>query len=123
MTRRSRVDIAAAILRAAEQGKIRTRIMYNAHISSAQLIEYLEVLMQHEMIEQLAGGELYRTTEKGRLFLESYQEVWHVLHYTKEKMGRQKNKGSHLHTTEAIPSSSSSPSLSLSSTSTKNMAM
>lgn len=85
MKNRSRVDIVAAILEAAEHGKMKTRIMYDARVSFLQLNEYLLFLMEREMVEHLPEENLYRSTEAGKLFLESYHEIWHILHQSKRK--------------------------------------
>jgi predicted transcriptional regulator len=76
---RSREDIAAEILKHALNGKKKTHLIFGAHLSFAQLTKYLELLLQHELLEHLPKEGIYRTTQKGKLFLQSYQEFWHAM--------------------------------------------
>lgn len=75
MKYRSRMDIAAAILEIAQDGAIKTRIMYNAFLSFPQLKEYLDLLLKGELLEHEESDRTYHTTEKGRRFLKMYREV------------------------------------------------
>lgn len=63
MKYRSRTDITAQILEAANGGVTRTRIMYKAFLSYAQLKEYLTVLMEKEPMDYVEGEMVYRTTD------------------------------------------------------------
>ena len=76
---RSREEIAADILKSALEGKRKTHIIFDARLSFAQLSEYLGILVQQDLLEHLPRQELYRTTRKGRYFLERYQEIGQVL--------------------------------------------
>jgi len=67
---RSRTEIAARILVAAIGGTPKTKIMYKAFLSYAQLTEYLAVLTHNGLLDYQQGDELYRTTAKGKRFLE-----------------------------------------------------
>ncbi|MFL6322248.1 MAG: winged helix-turn-helix domain-containing protein, partial [Nitrososphaeraceae archaeon] len=64
MKYRSRTDIVALILEAANGGVTKTRIMYKAFLSYAQLKEYLTVLLQNDLLEYEEGRQNFRTTEK-----------------------------------------------------------
>ena len=70
MKYRSRTDIVALILEAANGGATKTKIMYKAFLSFSQLREYLTVLQRNGLIEYEDGIRAYRTTEKGLQFLE-----------------------------------------------------
>jgi predicted transcriptional regulator len=75
MKYRSRTDIAEMILEAANGGATKTKIMYKAFLSYAQLKEYLAVLIENGLIEYEDVRQLYRTTEKGLHLLQIYNQV------------------------------------------------
>ena len=75
MKYRSRMDIAAAILEIAQDGAIKTRIMYSAFLSFPQLKEYLGLLTNQGLIEYIKDERLFHTTEKGKKFTKMYHEV------------------------------------------------
>ena len=75
MKYRSRTDITAQILEAADKGVSKTRIMYKAFLSYAQLKEYLSVLAENGLIVYREGDRLYETTDKGRRFLKIYNQI------------------------------------------------
>jgi predicted transcriptional regulator len=74
MKYRSRTDIVGLILEAANGGATKTRIMYKAFLSYAQLKEYLGVLLQNEVLEYEDETQLIRTTEKGIRLLQMYSQ-------------------------------------------------
>jgi predicted transcriptional regulator len=63
------------ILEAANGGSTKTKIMYKAFLSYAQLKEYLAVLIENGLIEYEDVRQLYRTTEKGLHLLQIYNQV------------------------------------------------
>ncbi len=75
MKYRSRTDITAQILEAANGGVTKTKIMYRAFLSYAQLKEYLTVLVANDLIQYLEGEQIYKTTEKGNRFLALYNRI------------------------------------------------
>jgi len=75
MKNRSRTELASNILEAANGGATKTRIMYKAFLSYAQLKEYLAMLTQNGLISHDAEGEMYRTTNNGIKFLESSRQL------------------------------------------------
>ena len=75
MKYRSRTDITAQILEAANGGVTKTKIMYKAFLSYAQLKEYLSVLIENGLLEYIEGEQIYRTTEKGNRFLKIYNQI------------------------------------------------
>ena len=79
MKYRSRTDIAEMILEAANGGATKTKIMYKAFLSYAQLKEYLAVLIENGLIEYEDVRQLYRTTEKGLHLLQIYNQVDEVV--------------------------------------------
>ena len=79
MKYRSRTEIVSMILEAANGGATKTRIMYKAFLSYAQLKEYLSVLIENNLIEYLEGIQTYKTTEKGFNFLKMHNEIAELL--------------------------------------------
>jgi predicted transcriptional regulator len=79
--RRERLRIIADILKAAKRGITKTEIMYKAGLSFAQLTEYLSLLVKAELIESFKINKkiVYQTTTKGRRYLQSYEEMKHLL--------------------------------------------
>jgi predicted transcriptional regulator len=75
MKYRSRTDITAQILEAANGGVTKTKIMYKAFLSYAQLKEYLTVLIENALLEYIEGEQIYRTTDKGNRFLKIYNQI------------------------------------------------
>jgi predicted transcriptional regulator len=80
MKYRSRTEIVAIILDSANGGATKTKIMYKAYLSYAQLKEYLSVLIENNLLEYNEGTQTYRTTEKGLNFLKMNNEIGELLH-------------------------------------------
>ena len=80
MKYRSRTEIVSMILEAANGGATKTKIMYKAFLSYAQLKEYLSVLIENNLLEYLEGVQTYRTTEKGFNLLKMHNEIGELLH-------------------------------------------
>ena len=79
MKYRSRTEIVSMILEAANGGATKTKIMYKAFLSYAQLREYLSVLIENNLLEYLEGTQTYTTTEKGINFLKMHNEIGELL--------------------------------------------
>jgi predicted transcriptional regulator len=79
MKYRSRTEIVSMILEAANGGATKTRIMYKAFLSYAQLKEYLSVLIENNLIEYLEGSQTYKTNEKGLNLLKMHNEIGELL--------------------------------------------
>jgi predicted transcriptional regulator len=69
MKYRSRTEIVAMMLESARSGATKTKIMYKAYLSYAQVMEYLKHLQQNDLLAYEEGTQLYRPTEKGLRFL------------------------------------------------------
>ena len=82
---RSRTEIVAMILEAANGGATKTKIMYKAFLSYAQLREYLSVLIENNLLEYLDGTQTYKTTEKGLNLLKIQNEMAEMLETTSIK--------------------------------------
>ena len=79
MRYRSRTEIVSMVLEAASDGATKTRIMYKAFLSFAQLREYLSLLIENNLLEYLEGSQTYKTTEKGFNFLKMHNEIGELL--------------------------------------------
>jgi predicted transcriptional regulator len=75
--RRDKLDIIAEILTIAQDGLLKTQIMYRANLSFAQLNEYLDFLTKIELLEIAKENRktMYKTTNKGELYLEKYDDI------------------------------------------------
>ena len=79
MGNRSRTEIVAMILDAANGGTTKTKIMYFAFLSFNQLNEYLSILIENNLVEYLDGTHTFKTTEKGLNYLNVYNEIRKLL--------------------------------------------
>ena len=74
MRYRSRTDIVAQILEAANggDGATQAKIMYKAFLSYAELKEYLTVMVENGLLKYNEREQIYKTTEKSNRFLRLY---------------------------------------------------
>ena len=72
---RSRIQIAADILKIAKDGSRKTRIMYQGNLSFDLLQKYLDMLVNFGLLEVRGSEKSYIATEKGQRFLEDYREL------------------------------------------------
>ncbi len=82
MKYRGRTEIVGNILEAANGRATKTKIMYSAFLSYAQLKEYLSVLIENNLLEYIEGTQTYKTTEKGLNFLKMNNEIGELLQTT-----------------------------------------
>jgi predicted transcriptional regulator len=75
MQHRSRTDIVREILEASRDGVNKTKIMYKAYLSYAQLKEYLEVMVANELLIYEPTKKEYKATERGSKFLRIHEEM------------------------------------------------
>ena len=76
MKYRSRTDITSQILESASGGgTTKTKIMYKAFLSYAQLKEYLSVLIENNLIDYEEETNSYKTTEKGHRLMKLYDNM------------------------------------------------
>ncbi len=73
---RNRLGIVANILTIAKTGALKTHLMYKANLSYTMLRDYLKFLRENELLSESYYPDqkvtLYKTTDKGIRFLESY---------------------------------------------------
>lgn len=79
MKYRSRTDIIAMILQASMNGATKTRLMYSAYLSYAQVQEYLQYLTERRLIGFEEGTHVYTLTEQGLHFLRVYDEISEIV--------------------------------------------
>jgi predicted transcriptional regulator len=79
---RSKVRILADMMRAiqneGEEGAGPTKILYGANLSHDRLTQYIEELVEKELIEDVgddSSTKVYVLTEKGREFLREFAKV------------------------------------------------
>ncbi len=77
-------DDTASILQSAEtdNGIRRMGIMYNSFLSYPQLLNYLEHLMDKELLTYDLPKKVYKITKKGSEFLEIYKRMSELLKIT-----------------------------------------
>lgn len=75
--RRDKLVIMMDIIGIAKKGVSKTHIMFRANLSFSQLNEYLEFLLDHNLIgvASEAGRMVYKPTEKGLEFMEMQQQI------------------------------------------------
>ncbi len=79
--RRDRLVIMAEIIGIAKKGISKTHIMFKANLSFSQLNQYIEFLSKSALLKRTTfnGKDVYRSTEKGLVFLEKQQEAIDLL--------------------------------------------
>ena len=77
MKYRDRTEIITLILTSASRmsGVLKTKIMYEAFMSFAQLKEYVALLLRNGLLEHDELKKTYKTTEKGLRLLELYDRL------------------------------------------------
>jgi predicted transcriptional regulator len=81
MKYRSRNDIIIEILDAAigGSGATKTKIMYQAFLSYAQLKEYLTELTESGLLNYDVDTRQFKTTEKGQQYLDTFNQISDVM--------------------------------------------
>ena len=74
---RGKIEIMANILSLSTVGIKKTHIMYRANLSYEQILYYLNELQVRGLLEQDVeeGAQVYRTTGKGREFLQHFTQM------------------------------------------------
>ena len=85
MKNRGRTEMLAAMVETAKGGTTKTRIMYSAFLSYSQLKDYLDILIENNLIENIEGTQTYRTTEKGLNYLKMNNQSGELLQTTTMK--------------------------------------
>jgi len=84
--RRDRLHIIAEILEISKNGSLKTQIMYRANLSFAQLTEYLDLLLDIELLQKSAENTktVFKITEKGMEYMQNYCKIKELLEKNKE---------------------------------------
>ena len=70
------MDIISEILDAANGGgATKTKMMYKAYLSFAQMKEYARVLTENNLLNYDTYTQTFKTTEKGLKFLDTYNQM------------------------------------------------
>jgi predicted transcriptional regulator len=76
MKYRSRIDIISHILEVANGGNAtKSKILYHAFLSYAQMKEYLRILTKIDLLSYDVHTQTFKTTEKGLRFLDVYNQM------------------------------------------------
>ena len=74
--KKGRHDVIYTMLKEAKSRIKKTVLMHRANMSSEQIGIYLPLLVKKELMEELlpnnGDGKMYKTTQKGMEFLETY---------------------------------------------------
>lgn len=84
MKRREQKDIAADILNESKQGSKISRIVYKCNLNFKIVRLYLSRLLSEGLLE-VVDKNVFRTTEKGRIYLKSYRDfkaLWSQLDFS-----------------------------------------
>ena len=75
--RRDKLSIMAEILEIARGGTLKTKIMYKANLSFAQLTEYLRFMLKTQLLNKFNanGKDVYGVSKKGEDFLFRHGEL------------------------------------------------
>jgi predicted transcriptional regulator len=87
MKYRSRSDITAQILESANGGATKTKIMYKAFLSYAQLKEYLSILIENNLIDYEKETNSYKTTAKGHRLIKLYDNMGALVLKPQQEIG------------------------------------
>jgi predicted transcriptional regulator len=90
MKYRSRTDIISKILDTANGGATKTKIMYHAFLSFAQVKVYARALTENNLLNYDAYTQTFKTTEKGLRFLDTYNQINDVLKISPRPRPQQK---------------------------------
>ena len=79
---RSKAEIISQILEVAKldlNGIGKTKIMYFTNLSFAQSKEYLQLVLDRELLEYDKAGKRYRLTQKGVEYLEMFRKTKSII--------------------------------------------
>ncbi|AFU57470.1 hypothetical protein Ngar_c05270 [Candidatus Nitrososphaera gargensis Ga9.2] len=89
MKYRSRTDITAQILEAANGGCTKAKIMYRTFLSYVQLRHYFVLLVEKDLLEYDGATQTYKTTDKGHRFIQAYNQIGGFIAARQERRGQQ----------------------------------
>jgi predicted transcriptional regulator len=92
MVSRDAEEIIADILNSTLQGIHFTRMMYGAYLPHNRAVKYLELLQKNDLIKYDEKTQIYKTTEKGKRYLEGYADMKKLLFLEKDNKQKELNK-------------------------------
>jgi predicted transcriptional regulator len=93
MKYRSRTEIIAMILQASMNGATKTRLMYSAYLSYAQVQEYIHFLREKRLISFEEESQQYSLTQEGLRFLRVYDEISDIVSLDNSKASERVTAG------------------------------
>ena len=84
MRKRSRLEMMHIILELALAGILKTHVMYRANLSHQQLNKYLDLLLEHKLLQR--QQKHYVTTTQGRAFVVTFHEIQAIMGETPTTM-------------------------------------
>ena len=86
MVRRGNLEIAADVISIVAEGTRKTHIMFKANLSYSLVNTALHALLKAGLLEAVGGDYMaYRTTEKGREFLDCYNNMQQLMGNSRTK--------------------------------------
>ncbi|MEJ5291988.1 MAG: winged helix-turn-helix domain-containing protein [Candidatus Methanosuratincola sp.] len=88
-TKRALIDVLYAILEVADKkdGVNKTAIVYNANLNFLRAEEHIMLLINHGLLNVTGDRTKYRTTEKGREFLQRYRSLLQLISHKDDLRG------------------------------------
>jgi len=77
--RRSSMHVIQEMLRAAQKGTRKTRMMYTCNLSLQQTNKYIDWLEKKGLIEENGEERIFKTTEKGKQLVRKFREMEELL--------------------------------------------
>lgn len=93
MMRRSKLEMYIDVLQVlAHNGPLKlTHVMYKANVNCSVLKDYLDFLIEHNLVEERPRGKsrvIYAVTQRGISVLKHFRELKRILPVTEEDMRR-----------------------------------
>jgi predicted transcriptional regulator len=76
------------ILRAANNGATKTKLMYSAYLSYVQVVDYIEFLLAQKLLQRDPQTELYGLTERGVHYLRVYEKIIELMNINPDVIGQ-----------------------------------
>jgi predicted transcriptional regulator len=85
------LEIIDLVLTVCDQGTLKTHVMYKCNLNSKQVQQYLDFVTSRGLIEVIQDPvdpkrTFYKTTDKGRKFMRSYNELAEIFSIHEEAL-------------------------------------
>jgi predicted transcriptional regulator len=86
------LEIIDLVLAVCDQGSLKTHVMYKCNLNSKQVQQYLDFVVSRSLIEVRQDPVdlkriTYKTTERGKRFMRSYNELAEIFSIHDEGLG------------------------------------